>query len=257
MNNQRLSVILITLSIAAGIFFSTRLYSIPGEQRGLVTFTEGSVRKKQPAEEKWMTAAKDTTVISGDRVRTLDQSRAEIQLRELDVLRMAPRTTINIEKLYEETKERRDRTDIQVEQGDIWALVGSEDSGTDFNVGTPVAGAAITGTIFRMSVGRDSSTELKVYRGEVRLTNAPRRTDLKPQPITPVQPRKVSGPGKVSGPREISLEEWVYVVKGMQRIKVDPEGQVESAGDFSFEDPEEQSEWILWNRERDEMLLKH
>jgi len=251
MKNMKLYYILIVAAAAAMTLVSDSSLSVENTPAGMVTFVDGTVKKKDPTLPDWTTAGKDTTVSTGDQVRTMINSRAELELRELDVIRLAPRTTIDIVKLFEETKMQKDQTQINVVEGDIWAMVSTVQAGAEFNLNTPVAGAAITGTVFRVSVEEDSSTQLKVYQGEVHIGNAMDNPHVKPQYVPAGPPRKTTGPSQVSGPRQVSLEEWMYIVKNMQVINISKSGKVLSAGDFSATDKEEQSDWVKWNMERD------
>ncbi|MGQ9561613.1 MAG: FecR domain-containing protein [Candidatus Oleimicrobiaceae bacterium] len=217
--------------------------------KGRVAYVEGMAKRRGLESEDWENAYQNTAVIDGDKVRTFRQSRAELELTELDLVRMAPQTTIDIVRLYEEKKAQRRGVAIAVQEGDIWANVEGEVGEVDFKIKTPKAAAAITGTTVRVGVASDSTTELRVYKGQVSVTNAPERTDLKPQFILP--PQEVPAPYEVPGPHEVSLEEWFYIVKSMQKIKIDRAGRVVEAGGFSTTDPEEQSEWVRWNLRRD------
>jgi len=219
-------------------------------KKGLVTYTDGRVKKRPVDEQDWINAAKDTTVLKGDRVRTYQRSRAELELMELDVIRMAPETIIDVVKLYDETKQKLKETQINLEQGDIWANIKKKDKNTKFGISAPVAVAAITGTVLRLGVAADSTTELRVYNGEVRITNAPEKKNLTPRKI---EVHEVPGPHQVPGPREVSMEEWIYIVKNMQKIIIDNKGQVKEVGDFKKTDKDEQSLWVKWNIERDKM----
>ena len=219
------------------------------KKKGLVTYTDGRVKKRPLNEQDWITAAKDTTVLGGDRVRTYQRSRAELELLDLDVIRMAPETIIDIVKLYEETKEKIKETQIDIQKGDIWANINKKKDNTKFGISAPVAVAAITGTVLRIGVASDSTTELRVYNGEVHVTNAPEKTDLTPKTI---KVHEVPGPYEIPGPREVSIEEWVYIVKNMQKIIIDKKGQVKDVGEFKNTDKDEQSFWVKWNIERDQ-----
>jgi len=220
------------------------------EKKGLVTYTDGRVKKKQINDDEWKNAAKDTTVLGGDRVRTYQRSRAELELLELDIIRMAPETIIDIVKLYEETKHKIKETQISVQKGDIWANINKKKDDTKFGISAPVAVAAITGTVLRMGVSSDSTTELRVYRGEVQITNAPEKTDLTPKRIGVYE---VPGPHEVPGPYEVSMEEWIYIVKNMQKIVIDKKGQVKEVGEFKNTDKDELTKWVRWNLERDKV----
>jgi len=224
--------------------------------RGQITYVEGRAKKRPIQSEEWLNAREGSEIISGDKVRTLRDSRAELALRELDLIRLAPLTTIDIVRLYEETKEGRDETQIDVENGDIWAHVGHIEEEAIFSISTPVAGAAITGTRFRISVAEDSSTILKVYQGEVRITNAPEREDLVPQELPLRGRQQIEGPEQIQGPRQVTFEEWYYIVKNMQEIRIGKDGRLLASGSFSMDDPEEQSEWVQWNLKRDQEIKR-
>jgi hypothetical protein len=221
-----------------------------GTRKGLFTLVEGNVKKKQMTDEEWIRAQVRTDVIGGDRVRTLQQSRAEMNLAQLDIIRLAPQTTIDIVKLYEETKEKKVQTKIKVTDGDIWGKVKSVDANSTFEVNSDFAGAAITGTVFRVS--HDSTgqeTQLKVYSGEVRISNVPEKMGtLAPQTI---QPSRVPGPTQVPGPTEISLEEWLYLVRSYQQITIGANGKIKSVSSFKSSDRDEKSDWVRWNLQRD------
>ena len=94
-------------------------------KKGVVTYTDGRVKKKQLTAPDWQNAEKNSPVITGDRVRTYKRSRAELELLELDIIRMAPETTIDIVKLYDETKGKVKETKLSLQQGDIWAKIGN------------------------------------------------------------------------------------------------------------------------------------
>jgi hypothetical protein len=221
------------------------------EQKGIVSYAEGEVKKQPPASEMWENAPVQSTVNSGEKVRTYQLSRAELELVQLDVIRLAPKTTVLLDRLYEETKEKKLATVIKVEKGEIWASVHEVNAETEFDISAPVAAAAITGTVLRMTVRDDSTTQLKVYKGEVKITNAPDTPNLEPKPVG--KPVQVEGPHAIQGPREVSLDEWVYIVKGMQQITIDPKGIVLSMGQFSKKDVDEQSDWVKWNRQREDI----
>jgi hypothetical protein len=175
-----------------------------------------------------------------------------MKLSQLDLIRLAPQTTIDIVKLYEETKEKKIATQIKVKDGDIWGKVKSVDANSSFEVSSDIAGAAITGTVFR--VHQDSAsqeTQLKVYTGEVKISNVPEKMgSITPQTIRPSQ---VQGPTQVPGPTRITMEEWVYLVRSYQQITIGANKQVKSVGSFKRTDRDENSDWVRWNLQRDRL----
>ena len=230
------------------------LFGLPGdEKKGIVTYTDGQVKKSLTIEETWLDAPVNTEILTGDRVRTYRESRAELNLARLDVIRLAPRTTIHVSKLYEESKEKKIQTAIHLEEGDLWASIHQVEAATEFDISAPIAAAAITGTVLRMKVKEDTTTQLKVYEGEVKIRN-------RPQALVPQQrslaPHEVPGPYEIPGPREVTVEEWFYIIQAMQQITIDKKGAVVSRSDFSLEDAEEQSDWVTWNRQRDRRKTK-
>ncbi len=218
------------------------------EKKGIITYTEGQVKSKNPEMENWRDAFVNTEIFSGDKVRTYNRSRAEIDLVQLDVIRLAPQTIIDIVKLYEETKDRKIKTKIDVKQGEIWASIHEIEMDTEFDVSAPIAAAAITGTTLRFRVEADSTTILKVYKGEVLITNAPEKKDLKPRSLIP---HEIPGPTEIPGPREVTKEEWLYIVQSMQQVKIDKNGKIISKGKFKADDVDEKTDWVKWNRMRD------
>jgi hypothetical protein len=222
--------------------------SAGSEKRGIVTYTKGQVKKKPTVSQAWLNAPVNTEVVTGDMVRTYPQSQAELNLLQLDVIRLAPQTTIDIVKLYQETKEKKVKTEIKLQKGQLWASVHEVSAQADFDIAAPVAAAAITGTILQMKVEDDTTTQLKVYKGEVHITNAPEKTDLQPRSLVPTQ---VPGPHQIQGPSQVSVEEWMYIVKSMQQITINKNGGVVSMGGFRATDMDEKTDWVKWNKQRD------
>lgn len=254
--NKGISWLLVStmaLFIGINITAQTNQKDVSSGKKGIVTYTDGRVKKKQASAPDWQDAEKNSLIISGDRVRTYKRSRAELELLELDIIRMAPETTIDIVKLYDETKSKVKETKLNLEEGNIWAKIGKKDTNMKFDISTPVAAAAITGTVFRMGVENDSTTELKVYTGEVHITNAPEKTNLQPTYISGTKPTEVQGPHEVPGPREVSMNEWLYIVKNMQKIQIAKDGTVKEIGNFSATDRDEQTDWVKWNLQRDRL----
>ena len=219
------------------------------DKKGLVTYTNGRVKKKQMEKDDWINAEKNTPVNSGEQVRTYKKSRAELELLQLDIIRMAPETTIDIVKLYEETKDKVKETKLNLQQGDIWAKLSEKNSKMTFDITTPVAAAAITGTVLRMGVAQDSTTELKVYKGEVRVSNAVTQPLNSQKGIG--KPTEVPGPHEVPGPREVTVEEWYFIIKEMQKISISKSGVVQYVGEFGLNDADEQTDWVRWNLNRE------
>ena len=90
-----------------GFLFGGQSQDPADDKKGVVTYADGQVKRKTNDTENWEKAPVNTDVYSGDQVRTYRQSRAELDLAKLDIVRLAPRTVIDIIKLYLETKEKK------------------------------------------------------------------------------------------------------------------------------------------------------
>lgn len=223
-----------------------------GAGTGTITYVKGTAQKKGTKGEDWERAKENTALTSGDKVKTLEKTRAEIRLEVGKVIRLDENTTVDLVKLVEESQNKVE-TDIKIEQGNLWAKVGKLGENTELKVESPIAGASIRGTTFRVEVAIDKSTQLNVYEGVVEIYNPMQKAK---GPITKIEaPREVKKPGYIEGPKEVSLDEWTYIVKDMQRFTITPAG-IKKVEEFKKEDTEEQSEWVRWNMEMDKKMDK-
>lgn len=252
-------IMLLTLSLLLSEEISFDDSTIVEDQnKGKVTYVDGVVKKKFMSAESYDEDVQvDGEVNSRESYKTMIKSRAELELKGMDIIRLAPKTTIDLISLYEELLDgESEKTQIKLEEGDIWAQVNSSDDDSEFELESGIASAAITGTNFRLSKNMDGGTTMKVYHGEVKISNSKNPEKVKPKKVDEFRsqslaPKAVSGPKQISGPKEVSLKEWVYIVKNMEKITFDKNGNVTSAGEFSKTDPDENSSWVNWNRKRD------
>lgn len=228
-------------------------------KKGLFTFVEGEAKKQKIGEIDWEKALINTAVASGERVRTMLRTRAEIELAKLELIRLAPKTTVDIVKLYEETQEKKTETELKVEEGDIWANIGSLEETSELLVGTTIANASVRGTVFRMNVQDDQTTELRVYKGQVDVSNIPDTAEVEEKEekkTKSLAPRQIEGPKEVAPPKEVTLAQWTVIVREMQKLVITPDKKIKYHGEFKSTDREEQTDWVKWNQERDELLRK-
>ena len=216
------------------------------KREAIITYVRGDVEKKLQKKPDWTKAELQAQVIGGDAVRTLVESRSEVQLADKTLLRMDEKSTIEIREL--EKSAAGVDADIALDEGDVWTAVGNPTSGK-FSVASKVAGASVRGTIFRVSVEEDQSTQVRVYKGEVEVYN-PLAYEKMEEGSAFSAPREV-----LPGFKEISREEWVYMIGAMQQISISGGGELESKGKFSASEKDEQSEWVKWNKERDAKLF--
>ncbi|MFZ0389871.1 MAG: FecR domain-containing protein [Calditrichia bacterium] len=202
-------------------------------------------------------------LFEGDKIETKKESRCEITFVNGDVVRIDENSLFTIEKV-EVTPETR-KAESSLGAGKLWSTIKKVFKENDqFKVKAPSAVIAVRGTIYRVDVDPDSSTRLRVYEGNVEVAPQAAASQMAPGQQQPTKqgeaprqigpPRDVPGPDDVAGPRDVSEETWLEIVKAQQQIVVRPDGSYQKS---SF-DPEQdaQSDWVKWNKERDELLQR-
>ena len=119
--------------------------------------------------------------------------------------------------------------------GKAWANVKKiGEGGTGFGVRTPTAVAAVRGTVFRVADG-DTGSNVRLYEGKVDVGSTKADSALRAR-------------GQVSGPREVSLADWVRLLRGeevtFRRDGTWSRGKFDPKADLA--DP-----WVRWNASRD------
>jgi len=118
--------------------------------------------------------------------------------------------------------------------GKAWANVKKiGQGGTGFGVRTPTAVAAVRGTVFNIDGNADSAS-VRLYEGKVDV-GTPKAAEQRAR-------------GEVAGPSEVSLEQWVKLLRGEQ-VVMRKDGTWNSARfDLTTRDP-----WTAFNAERDSL----
>lgn len=256
--------LLVVLLLAQSLFFRG---SVSGEsfssnaspesesQSGVVTWLEGAAQKKSDVQASWIDAYVKTTIGNGDKMKTLQKSRAELEINWDTIIRLSENTLVDFVKLIKDYQHKFTATDIQITQGEVWGNLEALGDTSSFTIGDVAARAEIRGTTFSYKHA-DTGTVLKVYEGVVSVHGI-HQVD---SPATVAGPREVSGPQEVSGPREVSppavvtMEHWSVNVVAMQEISISSPGAKPRLRDFTAQESEEQSEWVRWNKERDEIV---
>lgn len=200
-----------------------------------VTYLEGVARVRKPGSEGWLKIEESAIISAGDSLKTLADSRAEIILTDINIMRIGSSTVIGIGGSLE----------VAIESGEIWTAIEQAGQVTSMTIRSPVTIAEIGEAVARFSVGRDGSTEIKVYEG---------RIDLKILPVT-VQPEPLTSDSTYYydahaveadiGEKEVSLE-------ASSKIVITSNGEIVFQGTFGVDDIDEDVEWVRWNRDRDQ-----
>ena len=214
--------------------------------QGVVTYVEGDamlIPKGGKAKQKLVP---NTIVYPGDVVQTMASGRVEMIVNRETVVRLKENTRMSIDA-FRDMGNSTGRTKMGFSIGSVWTKMKQfRDQLSRFELELPTAIAGVHGTVYEATVDKDSSSEVKVYTGEVAVKNNPA---VKAAPAGGAA--EVSGPGEVEGPREVSLDEWVTIVHDMQKIRIDKKGKPRAPEDFKKSDDDS---WEKWNLERDKRI---
>lgn len=215
--------------------------------QGVVTYLEGDVSFVPFDRKKTMKLSTNTLVYPGDVIKTGDDGRVEVIINRETVVRMKENTQLTIEAFRHNAK-KKGTTRMSFSVGSVWSKVKKfKDKVSRFELELPTAIAGVHGTVYQAEIAGDASAEVKVYDGQVAVRNSPHA----PTPTGGVH--EVSGPDEVPGPHEVSVEEWIRIVRGMQKVKIDKDGKPSSPQSFS-RNPKD--DWERWNAERDKRIAR-
>ncbi len=211
---------------------------------GKVSFFVGKARIKPKETTDWKDARMNLPVAEGDRIETGKADRLEVTLKDGSVIRIAEESDITLDCPNGKT------IAPSVEKGRIWCNIkklGQRNYGFEVTSGT--ATAAIRGTVFRMDNNTsDSMTSVLVYDGKVDVGPGKQLEKAIASSGAKQERTEISGPQEVPGPFEVTLMDWVAIVKG-QRIDVQKNGKYNK---FKFNDKQDsKDEWVKFNTERD------
>lgn len=181
---------------------------------------------------------------AGDTIVTGQDGFAELIIDNQSILRMSSATEVRLTAIQESAKPTAKEsrglvTTFFLARGKTWTKVQKWAGGLiRYQVQMPKAVAGVHGTVFENEVKDDSASMVAVYQGEVGVSGG--------APAEP--PKKGWAPKKVAGPKEITVAEWVQVLKDGQKLEVSSAGVAGAPSPFTA-DPN--SEWVKMNQERD------
>jgi hypothetical protein len=231
-----------------------------GKQFGKITLPLGRVQVQKNGSGDWGRALPNMKLFEKDVVKTLQKSRCEITLVGGGKIRIGENSVLELTEAKVKPMEKNFNANLK--QGNIWvsakAAFGEK---KNVSVRTPTAVAAIRGTKYRAKAGEDESSVL-VYRGKVDVNSVKnvikeRENQLKQKgtkggagkpkfTLGPV--KEIKAPTQVAGPYEVSLEDWISLVEGMQ-INVRKDGKYNL---FKFDQTADaELDFVKWNKELD------
>jgi hypothetical protein len=234
---KQILMVLFSIAICAAL--------VRAENLGKVSFMVGKVKVKAKQAADWKDARMNLAVAEGDQVATGKADRLELTLKDGSVIRIAEESDVTLDCPGAKT------VSPVVQKGKLWGNIKKlSQRSYEFEVTTGTATAAIRGTVFRVDNNpKDSMSSVLVYDGKVEVGPGKQlQKTLEAAGQKPFERKEVSGPTEVPGPFEVSLMDWVAIVKG-QRIDVKPDGKYNK---FKFNEKQDaQDEWVKFNKERD------
>jgi hypothetical protein len=231
--------------VPAETVFERRIQAL----QGVVTYVEGDasfVPKGSAAKQKLLS---NTIVGPGDIVSTSANGKVEMIINRETVVRMKENTRMTVDAFRDPGK-TSGRTKMGFNIGSVWTKMKRfRDKVSRFELELPTAIAGVHGTVYEATIDKDSSSEVKVFTGEVAVKNNPAAR----APMDTGGVNEVSGPGEVDGPSEVSMDEWVSIVHDMQKIRIDKKGQPKAVEGFKKNDGDS---WEKWNLERDRRIAE-
>jgi hypothetical protein len=216
--------------------------------QGVVTYVEGRAFIKRKGNATFEKLASNMEVYPGDVLKTEKNGRAELIINRESVVRLKENSELTIEA-FRDLKKKEGTTALNFSVGSVWSKVKQfKDKISRFELELPTAIAGVHGTVYQSTVNSDSSSEVKVYNGEVQVSG---KTQEKEGKLT--KPKAMSQPFPVSGPHQVSVEEWIKIVRTMQSIKIDKDGV--PSDPTAFQRPTDDS-WEKWNEERDKRIAE-
>jgi len=222
---------------------------------GKITLPLGTVQVQPSGKSDWERAKVRHPVFVKDKIQTKAKSRAEITLSGGAKVRIGESSELELTEANVKPLQKNHNANLN--SGKIWVSAKAA-FGEKKNVviRTPTAVAAIRGTKYRVNAGEEESSVL-VYDGEVDVNWAQNVREMREEQVPkgkgkpkfklgPVQ--KVEAPEQVAGPYEVTLEEWITLVEGMQ-INVRKDGKYHM---FEFDQgADAELDWVQWNEELD------
>lgn len=244
----------IILSVA--LLFST---TFAQKQFGKITLPLGRVQVQKGGIGDFKKAMPRMSINEKDIIKTLAKSRCEISLVGGGKMRIGQNSELEITGANVKPMEKNFSATLK--KGDIWvAAKAAFGEKKNVAVRTPTAVAAIRGTKYRAKAGQDESSVL-VYSGKVDVNSAKNVTDARNEQLKQGGPQggaprfklgpvtEVDAPDQVAGPYEVSIEDWVSLVDGMQ-INIRKDGKYSM---FKFDqDADAGLDFVKWNKEQDE-----
>ena len=161
-----LFIIVFVLIVFSAILFTNSLTIVQRIAR--INNVRGSVELKAAGEEAFKPVTGDRNARAGSVLRTGDDGRATLRWSDGTSIRVAPKTTLTIDKCRFDKRHASLLSQFTLSTGRVWVqVVKMLSAESKFEISTPTATAGVRGTAFAIDVASDGATDVLVYDGEV------------------------------------------------------------------------------------------
>ncbi len=204
-----------------------------------VKYVEGTARKKTIGSEGWMAVDSASTIAAGDSVKTLENSKAILLLPGSGIVRIGPSSIVSFGSAHS--------TIPELVIGDLWLIYDHDQNYQEICAELPFSGVYANRAEVRFSTGNDCTTEIKVYDCEITLVE--RQWNGNDEALLQNESHeRPCEPGQADADSAFNVE---FILASGQKAIQSSIGQLIYRGPFSSDDPDEQSEWVRWNKDRD------
>lgn len=171
---------------------------------------EGTVEAKPGSATAWENAYTNQVLITGDRLRTGERSRALLRLLDSSTMRLFELGDYSVEPL----PSSEGKLSFSIAKG--WAYFFHRDKPADIQIKTRTAVAAIRGTEFHIAVEENGRTVVTLFDGEVDLSNALGAVQLQNGEQGVVDPGQA--PVKAPVINAINIIQWALYYPGILEV---------------------------------------
>lgn len=145
--------------------------TVPGE--GRIEDIRGTAEIKKVGRTFYSKAMKGMPVHPGDEIRTGPKSKVVVILEKTAITGIGQSSKFVLENLEKNTENKTVNIQVGLPRGELWAEVGRlKTKNSSFRVTTPTAVTGVRGTVFHVSVERESQeTSIAVLAGKVGVTS--------------------------------------------------------------------------------------
>lgn len=142
--------------------------NVPAE--AVVNYRKGQVQSRKDVDLVWKEADKYAVLLEGEKVRTLSASLAGIMFRDDSHVRLEDNSQVIIQKMRSNLLDNSEEAQISLVEGDLFALLGGDESKSNF--GLEVPGVDVNINSMQFWVGKDEeTTRFANYDGEMEITS--------------------------------------------------------------------------------------